>query len=367
MGGVREKRRIQQDELNVILTDHKKWGRSNGTEGAWADLSGALLFKKSLIEADLSGANLHGADLHGADLRGADLRRADLRGATLTQADLSKAKLNAANLNKTSLIEATLSEADLTEAKLTMAKLDTADLSAANLSEANLTKAKLNSANLWRACLIGSDLRKSNVTGTRFYETYLGSAIMDSILGAGDAHGLETVRFDAPPKQQGVPGSQSNEIREKSVNDIHYFNTCKLRWVDRWLNWASFRLTGKIPIFSASWFALSLIPVYYFNVDLYNESVKRMEGTLDGLASDLPVVESWKGIVLDESFALMQTSSDISHFANQTVRSSKFLSGSAHRAWPKARDLTMDSGRRSSFEFSRPAISTFTPMDHLLL
>ena len=69
---------MKQEELQVILENHKKWLMGED-DGRRADLRGA----------DLCGADLCGADLCGADLRGADLRRADLRGA-----DLCGAKLN---------------------------------------------------------------------------------------------------------------------------------------------------------------------------------------------------------------------------------------------------------------------------------
>ena len=50
------------NELDKILTDHKKW-LNNEDEGRRADFRGA----------DLRHANLRGADLTGADFRGADI------------------------------------------------------------------------------------------------------------------------------------------------------------------------------------------------------------------------------------------------------------------------------------------------------
>lgn len=54
---------MTQEELNVILENHKKWLQRIGGE-----------------RANLSDANLRGANLCGANLRGADLCGADLRG-----------------------------------------------------------------------------------------------------------------------------------------------------------------------------------------------------------------------------------------------------------------------------------------------
>jgi uncharacterized protein YjbI with pentapeptide repeats len=50
-------------ELKHILSEHKKWVKSNGEKGERANLQGA----------DLNGANLQGADLRWANLQGADI------------------------------------------------------------------------------------------------------------------------------------------------------------------------------------------------------------------------------------------------------------------------------------------------------
>ena len=76
---------ITKDELQAILSKHKKW-LTNEDGGERADLSGA-----DLSGADLSWADLSGADLSGADLSGANLSWADLSWANLSWADLSGA------------------------------------------------------------------------------------------------------------------------------------------------------------------------------------------------------------------------------------------------------------------------------------
>ena len=58
---------MTQNELDKILTAHKKWVK-NENGGRRADFWGA-----DLRGADLWGANIRGADLRGADLRGADV------------------------------------------------------------------------------------------------------------------------------------------------------------------------------------------------------------------------------------------------------------------------------------------------------
>lgn len=83
------------------------------------DLSGALLHRANLRNADLHGADLREADLSGAilysaNLRGADLGEAHLHGADLTVADLSEADLRGAFLPRATLVKTTLAGANLT-------------------------------------------------------------------------------------------------------------------------------------------------------------------------------------------------------------------------------------------------------------
>lgn len=84
-------------DINEILRQHQRWLKTNGSEGARANLS----------EANLSGANLSWANLSEADLRGADLSWANLRMADLSWADLSWADLRGANLSEADLSGAT--------------------------------------------------------------------------------------------------------------------------------------------------------------------------------------------------------------------------------------------------------------------
>lgn len=62
------------------------------------NLSGAVLNRLNLAEADLEGADLSGAQLNAASLAGANLRGANLRGAWLGGADMTGANLLGADL-----------------------------------------------------------------------------------------------------------------------------------------------------------------------------------------------------------------------------------------------------------------------------
>ena len=136
-------RKIDEAELNKILSNHKLWlmDESNGIR---ADLSGADLEYANLDGADLGDANLSGADLGGANLSGANLWYADLRGA-----DLRYASLGCADLGYADLGGANLRCADLRGADLRGADLRGADLRDANLYGADLRGADLGGANLW--------------------------------------------------------------------------------------------------------------------------------------------------------------------------------------------------------------------------
>lgn len=130
------------------------------------DLSGKILSRVYLRDADLSGANLNGADLSGADLLGADLPGADLTGANLYEANLFRANL----------MRADLSGADLTLANLNTALLVKADLSGVDLTGANLSIANLFGANLFGAKLLGADLRGAYLTRANLNGTHLSAA-----------------------------------------------------------------------------------------------------------------------------------------------------------------------------------------------
>jgi len=85
---------MTQNELNEVLSLHKRWLESYGAEGKLADLRGA-----DLRGANLQGANLLYANLQGANLQGANLQYANLRDANLRDANLRGANLQGANLD----------------------------------------------------------------------------------------------------------------------------------------------------------------------------------------------------------------------------------------------------------------------------
>ena len=157
--------KMKQEELNLILENHKKWLNNNDV-GIRADLRGADLIGANLRDANLRCADLRDADLIGANLRCADLSDADLRGADLRCANLRDADLRGADLIGANLRDANLSYTNLRGADLRDANLRDAGLRGASLSYTNLRDAGLSGADLRGADLIGADLIGANLWST---------------------------------------------------------------------------------------------------------------------------------------------------------------------------------------------------------
>jgi len=159
---------------------------------AEANLSGAVLNRAILSDADLRGANLRGADLSEAILSDADLRGADLVDAKLFGASLIKAKLFGADLSRAKLSGAMLWEAVLNEAKLIDAKLFRAKLNGAILIQATLSRAKLNESKLINAILFDAD-----ISGAELIDADLsGAELIDADLSGANLSGANLSKAD---------------------------------------------------------------------------------------------------------------------------------------------------------------------------
>lgn len=119
-----------------------------------ATLSGIVMSRSKLVEADFCRSDLTGASFQAANLSQAKLNSANLREAKMQRAILVKADLGSASMIL----------ADLREANLQSAYMSKADLSGANLSGANLKGAYLNQANLNGTNLCGADLKGSKIS-----------------------------------------------------------------------------------------------------------------------------------------------------------------------------------------------------------
>ena len=148
---------INQEELNIILKNHKLWLEREG--GKRADLSYVDLSYFDLSNIDLRNANLRYANLELANLRDTNLSNANLRYANLRYADLSYADLELAILTDANLKNADLEETNLKYADLRNANLGGADLSYADLEYADLEYADLEHADLRHSNLICANLK----------------------------------------------------------------------------------------------------------------------------------------------------------------------------------------------------------------
>ncbi|WP_271252610.1 serine/threonine-protein kinase [Pseudanabaena sp. Chao 1811] len=137
-----------QGKRNFANQDYSKAAFGSAT------LSGIVMSRSKLVEADFCHSDLVGASFQGANLSQAKLNSANLREAKMQRAILIKSDLGSASLIL----------ADLREANLQSAYMSKADLSGANLSGANLKGAYLSQANLNGTNLCGADLKGAKIS-----------------------------------------------------------------------------------------------------------------------------------------------------------------------------------------------------------
>lgn len=174
-GTLRDKSKIDQQDLYKILEDHKQWLNTKEMLGrrailqranlSRANLQKANLNRAILQEANLAGANLKGTWLSNANLQNANLQVADLQNAVMLVSNLRMADLSSANLQRADLFRVDLQEARLVNTNLQATILDGgANLRKANLTRANLQKTEASNANLQEANLLRADLRKADLS-----------------------------------------------------------------------------------------------------------------------------------------------------------------------------------------------------------
>jgi hypothetical protein len=134
-------KKYTQEELNNILSLHKKWLQGN-PEG---------------IRANLYGVDFSGTDFSGADLTKANFFDADFTGANFTRT----------NFTSTNLTRANFSEANFT---------------GADLSGANCSKTNFSDANFYKANFFGANLTEVNCFGANFSGVNLFEVKFDDIL-----------------------------------------------------------------------------------------------------------------------------------------------------------------------------------------
>jgi uncharacterized protein YjbI with pentapeptide repeats len=206
------------------------------------------IFKQAIFEDALIPHDL----LRSADCSGANFQHTDLFGADLSGRDFSSCNFQTANL----------ANARLRDAKLRMARFDNCDLQAADMTSADCEGASFVNAKLQEACLRGANLKdsifdranlhKAEISDADFYEATLSDARMERLRGAPAARNLLTTKIERPAR---------------------YFESAVISPVDKWLDWETVRIAGKLPLFGASYSALIAIPLFFYLLEIYNGKI----------------------------------------------------------------------------------------------
>jgi uncharacterized protein YjbI with pentapeptide repeats len=151
------------------VTTWNSWRAQFGNNEPPTKLSGVMLARAYLRQAnffnvDITGACLDGAMLYGANLNRAKLNGASLRGADLTKASLNVTQLKGANLSGAELYGTNLRLANFTDADLTGASIRQASLARANLTNAKLDGCSVYGISVWDVTLTGSSQKGLVIT-----------------------------------------------------------------------------------------------------------------------------------------------------------------------------------------------------------
>jgi len=162
------------------------------------DLTGAILTRVELSEADLERTTLNRAQMVGANLSFSSLKNANLRGATLGAEpghEKDAAKLRGALLTGADFSDADLRSVNLTGAHLYRAERETllvrVKLDSAKLNDAICTgthfSGSLNNATFHGADLVNSVFNGATLTNTSFDDAYLQGADFSAAISATGA------------------------------------------------------------------------------------------------------------------------------------------------------------------------------------
>ena len=190
------------------------------------------------------------ACLEAPDCRHANFQQTDLSSADLSGRDFRSCAFQSANLVNAQLRETNLSGAHFDDCELRGADMTGVDCKETIFERATLTEASLRLANLRGSNFNRADLGGADISHADFYETILTDARMERVRGAPAARNLLTTRIERP---------------------VYYFESAILSPVDRWLDWQTVRIAGRLPLFGASYSALVAIPL--FILEIYNDKV----------------------------------------------------------------------------------------------
>lgn len=149
-----------------------------GLQRPGIQLDGVILDGVDLSNAQLPGCSLRGASLAGADLKWADLSGCDLSEAQLTDADLFHTTFDGGTIDRADLTGANMFGANLNRVQGRGAVFARAYMKDIAMEESDFVDSDFTACFMQRAVLIGTDLKRSNLTEV----TLSGGALEDADL-----------------------------------------------------------------------------------------------------------------------------------------------------------------------------------------
>ncbi|MBP7949396.1 MAG: pentapeptide repeat-containing protein [Verrucomicrobiales bacterium] len=148
------------------------------------DMSGSLLFK-----ARLANAQANGLDCSGMSFGAADLKFSSLPSCVFDDCNLVRAVLDGALLNNASLNSASLSEVSAVKADFSFAKCNRTEFRKAALNSATFKQTTLDAADFTRATLDDASFSQAKLRSVRF----VGASLRKTIFSQTD---VTTAVFD---------------------------------------------------------------------------------------------------------------------------------------------------------------------------
>jgi hypothetical protein len=164
---------MTQEELNVIIAEHKLW--LDGVGGKRANLQNMDISNLNMSWADMSRANMSRANMSRANMS-----RAALFGADFSCTDISRANLYAADLINANLSDASVVGANCAEANMQSVNFVGADLWGVNFFNAALTATCLDPNNKPNGLADEFDVENGYVVG---YRSRIAGHIPEYIIG----------------------------------------------------------------------------------------------------------------------------------------------------------------------------------------
>ncbi len=134
-------KKITQEELNIILKEHKLWLKDRS--GKRADLSDCDLSKLDMSYADMGYSNMSGTDMSHTDMSYANMscanmRGTNMRGANMSCANMSYADMCCADMRYADMSYSNMSYVDMRDADMCYSNMSYVDVRCANMCSADM-------------------------------------------------------------------------------------------------------------------------------------------------------------------------------------------------------------------------------------